>query len=138
MALGRLAVCDQVAEGGREVAEAVLDPLPGGGDAREEDRLPGDVVVVPQAWSAAGVKVTFVKAPEATLIDRYIIKKDLPAYSTDTASPVPPDGAVLLFFHLTGGFLNGVNYSSPAWDKAFAASLATNDPNVRKSVFEGM
>ncbi len=94
--------------------------------------------ILQQAWSAAGVKVTLVKAPEATLIDRYIIKKDLPAYSTDTASPVPPDGSVLLFFHLTGGFLNGVNYSSPAWDKAFAASLATNDPNVRKSVFEGM
>lgn len=94
--------------------------------------------ILQQGWAAAGVKVNLNKAPESTLIDRYIIKKDLPAYSTDTASPVPPDGSVLLFFHLTGGFLNGVNYSDKRWDAAFANSLAKNDPKYRAGVFKGM
>lgn len=94
--------------------------------------------ILQQGWGAAGVKVNLNKAPESTLIDRYIIKKDLPAYSTDTASPVPPDGSVLLFFHLTGGFLNGVNYSNKTWDGMFARSLGTNDPKVRAGVFRDM
>ena len=105
-------------------------------DARSvQDQI---TAILQQAWAKAGIKVTLVKAPEATLIDRYISKKDLSAYSTDTASPVPPDGSVLLFFHLTGGFLNGVNYANKAWDTAFANSLSTSDPVYRKGVFKGM
>lgn len=94
--------------------------------------------ILQQGWGKAGVKVTLTKAPEATLIDRYIVKKDLPAYSTDTASPVPPDASILLFFHLTGGFLNGVNYSNKVWDGMFAASLGTNDAKKRTAVFRSM
>ena len=94
--------------------------------------------ILQQGWGAAGVKVNLVKAPSSTLIDRYIVKKDLPAYSTDTASPVPPDGSILLFFHMTGGFLNGVNYSNKTWDGMFARSLGTDDPKARAQVFRDM
>lgn len=94
--------------------------------------------ILQQAWGKAGIRVKLVKAPEGTLIDRYIVKKDLPAYSTDTASPVPPDGSILLFFHMTGGFLNGVNYSNKAWDAMFAESLSTNDPKARARTFDRM
>lgn len=94
--------------------------------------------ILQQGWGQAGVKVTLQKSPSSTLIDRYIVKKDLPAYSTDTASPVPPDGSILLFFHMTGGFLNGVNYSNKTWDGMFAKSLSTNDPKARAQVFRDM
>ena len=41
----------------------------------------------------------------------------------DCLFALAPDGSILLFFHMTGGFLNGVNYSNKTWDGMFAKSL---------------
>jgi peptide/nickel transport system substrate-binding protein len=103
--------------------------------ANERPVMDPVAAILQQSFGQIGIRVKLVKAPEATLIDRFIVKKNLPAYVSDTGSPVPPDESVFVFFLLKGGFLNGVNYANPEWDALFVKGLSTLNPALRKAVY---
>jgi peptide/nickel transport system substrate-binding protein len=103
--------------------------------ANERAQMAPIAAILQNAWQAIGVKVNIINGPESTLIGRAIFTKDLPAYVTDTASPVPPTGSIMTAFFTSDSFLNVPNYNNPAWDKLHEAGLNTVAPKARGAIY---
>ena len=103
--------------------------------ANERSQMAPIAAILQNAWQSIGVKVNIVNGPESTLIGRAIFTKDLPAYVTDTASPVPPTGSIMTAFFTSDSFLNVPNYDNPAWDKLHEAGLNTVAPKARGAIY---
>lgn len=104
--------------------------------AERESYLGPLATSIQSALHEIGMNVQLDPLPQTQLMDRRMVKKDLPMALSDTEKPVDPDViyATKLFFASTaaGGINNMVNYSNPQVDKDFTAALVEMDP-VRRA-----
>jgi peptide/nickel transport system substrate-binding protein len=103
--------------------------------AERESTLGPIATVIQSALKDAGVPVLLDPLPQTQLMDRRMVKKDLPMSLGDTEKPVAPDVvyATMLFFVSpgAGGINNFANYSSPKVDQLFTSLRGENDPAKR-------
>lgn len=104
----------------------------------ESPTLASLATVLQGAWQQAGINVKLNPQPSSTLVTRAFAKKDIPLYMTDTSSIVIPDGSTAGALWATGGFGNINNYSNPAFDKAYKASLSSLEFDVREAPIKDM
>ncbi len=118
--------------------EAFPDALKLSFVAERESYLGPLATSIQSALRDIGMPVQLDPLPQTQLMDRRMVKKDLPMALSDTEKPVVPDViyATKLFFASTaaGGINNMVNYSNPQVDKDFAAALIETDPTKRAAL----
>ena len=110
--------------------------------AERESTLGPIATVIQSALKDAGLPVLLDPLPQTQLMDRRLIKKDLPMSLGDTEKPVAPDVvyATMLFFVTpsNGGINNFANYSSPKVDELFAALRGETDPAKRGPMLQDL
>ena len=103
--------------------------------AERESTLTPIATVIQSALKDGGINIVLDPLPQAQLMDRRAVKKDLPMSLGDTEKPVAPDVAytTMLFYVSTaaGGINNITNYANPDVDKMFYAVRGETDPAKR-------
>jgi peptide/nickel transport system substrate-binding protein len=103
--------------------------------AERESTLGPIATVIQSALKDAGLPLLLDPLPQTQLMDRRMVKKDLPMSLGDTEKPVAPDVvyATMLFFVSpgSGGINNFANYSNPKVDALFTSLRGENDPAKR-------